>query len=123
MKKRLSKLFDPPRRCTVLGYVDATTAPSGIIDRGDGVEEAARRAKEIGGDAIIVQSRSRQYAGTISSGGAFTSSSYNGNFYGTAMGGSVYGDIYGSGHANTSAWGMSVPMSRGKASVLVIKFK
>ena len=41
----------PARPYIVLGYLDATTAP--IRQRGV-VEFAARRAKEIGGDAIIV---------------------------------------------------------------------
>jgi hypothetical protein len=36
------------------------------------VEFAARRVKEIGGDAIIVQRSGRLYVGTYSSGSAFT---------------------------------------------------
>ena len=64
-----------------------------------------------------------QYAGTYSSGGAFTSGNYSGNFSGTAVGGNVYGQSYGSGYAATNAWGSSVPLFRGKASVLIIKFK
>jgi hypothetical protein len=110
----------PPRPYSVLGYLDATTAP---IRRRGVVEFAARRAKEIGGDAIIVQSSGSQYAGTYSSGGAFTSGNYSGNFTGTAIGGSVYGQTSGSGYATTNAWGASVPLFLGKASVLIIKFK
>jgi hypothetical protein len=102
----------PPRPYNVLGYLDATTAP--IRQRGV-VEFAARRAKEIGGDAIIVQSSGRQYAGTYSSGGAFTSGNYAGTY--------GYGNIYGSGYATTNARGTSVPLFLGKASVLIIKFK
>jgi hypothetical protein len=71
----------------------------------------------------IVQSSGRQYAGTYSSGGAFTSGNYTGNFSGTAVDGSVYGHTYGSGYATTNTWGTSVPLFRGKASVLIIKFK
>ena len=102
----------PPRPYVVLGYLDATTAP---IRRRGVVEFAARRAKEIGGDAIIVQSSGSQYAGTLHSGGAFTSGNYTGTY--------GYGNIYGSGYATTNAWGSSVPLFRGKASVLIIKFK
>jgi hypothetical protein len=58
----------------VIGYLDATTAP--IRHRG-AVAFAARRAKELGADAIIVLSCGTEYAGTISSGSAFTS----GQFY------------------------------------------
>ncbi len=110
----------PPRPYIVLGYLDATTAP--IRQRGV-VEFAARRAKEIGGDAIIVQSTGRQYVGTYSSGGAFTSGNYSGTFSGTAIGSGVYGHTYGSGYATTSTWGTSIPLFAGKASVLIIKFK
>jgi len=110
----------PPRPYIVLGYLDATTAP--IRQRGV-VEFAARRAKEIGGDAIIVHSSGRQFAGTYHSGGAFTSGNYTGSFTGTAIGGNVYGQTYGGGYATTNAWGASVPLFLGKASVLIIKFK
>jgi hypothetical protein len=110
----------PPRPYIVLGYLDATTAP--IRQRGV-VEFAARRAKEIGGDAIIVIGTGTQYAGTYSSGGAFTSGNYSGNFSGTAVGANVYGQSHGSGYATTNAWGSSVPLFLGKASVLIIKFK
>lgn len=101
----------PPRPYTVLGYLDATTAP---IRRRGVVEFSARRAKEIGGDAIIVMSSGTQYAGTYSTGSAFTSGNYTGTY--------GYGNIYGSGYATTNAWGTSVPLFRGKASVLIIKF-
>ena len=106
----------PPRHYIVLGYLSATTAP---VRRREVVEFAARRAKEIGGDAIIVLSSGAQYAGTINQGGAFTS----GNYSGTYVGGSGYGNIYGSSYAATNAWGSSVPLFLGKASVLIIKFK
>jgi hypothetical protein len=41
----------------------------------------------------------------------------------TAIGGNVYGQTYGSSYATTNAWGTSVPLFLGKASVLIIKFK
>lgn len=106
----------PQRPYIVLGYLDATTAP---VRRRGVVEFAARRAKEIGGDAIIVQNSGAQYAGTYSSGGAVTS----GNYTGTYVVGGRYGSVSSSGFATTNAWGSSVPLFAGKASVLIIKFK
>jgi hypothetical protein len=72
---------------------------------------AANEAKARGGDAIILQGSSREYAGTISTGGATATGNYWGNVYaGTA-------------NATATSWGASVPVFQGKASVLVIKFK
>jgi hypothetical protein len=88
----------PPRPYKVLGYLDATTAP--IRQRGV-VEFAARRAQEIGGDAIIVQTA--EGSGTYSSESAYTSCNYSGTFSGTAIGSGVYGHTYGSGYATTNA--------------------
>jgi hypothetical protein len=62
----------------VIGYLDATTAP--IRHRGV-IAFAARRAKELGADAIIVLSHGTEYAGTISTGSAFTS----GQVYGSSL--------------------------------------
>jgi hypothetical protein len=66
----------PPRPYNVIGYLDATTAP--IRHRG-AVAFAARRAKELGADAIIVLSHGTEYA--ISTSSAFTS----GQFYGSGF--------------------------------------
>ena len=82
----------PPGPYVALGYLGATTAP---VRRRGVVEFGARRAKEIGGDAILVQSSGSDYAGTVS----------------------------GIGYSTTNAFGTSVPLFRGKASVLIIKFK
>src|SRR6266481_1862215 len=60
----------PDRPYIVLGYLDATTAP---IRRRGVVAFAARRAKELGADAIIVMQQGQEYAGSISSGSAYTS--------------------------------------------------
>jgi hypothetical protein len=53
-------------------------------------EFAARRVKEIGGDAIIVQRCGRLYVGTYSLGSTFTSGDYSWTFTGTAIGAGVY---------------------------------
>jgi hypothetical protein len=94
----------PDRHYIVLGYLDATTAP---IRRRGVVGFAARRAKELGADAIIVMQQGQEYAGSISNGSAFTS----GNFYNNSF------------TATTTGTGFSAPLFLGKAEVLAIKWK
>src|SRR5216684_1155926 len=60
----------PPRHYEILGYLDATAAP--IRKRGV-VRYASSRAKDLGGDAIIVLQEGAEYRGTYSSGEANTS--------------------------------------------------
>jgi uncharacterized protein YbjQ (UPF0145 family) len=92
------------RSTTVLGRLDATTAP---IRRRGVVAFAARRAKELGADAIIVMQQGQEYAGSISSGSAYTS-----------------GFLYNRGFtATTTGTGFSAPLFLGKAEVLAIKWK
>jgi hypothetical protein len=114
----------PPRPYNVLGYLDATTAP---IRRKGVVAFAARRAKEVGGDAIVVLQEDSEYVGTYSSGSAYTTGAVTGSYAGRTTYGPGYasttGNIYGRGYATTSASSFSVPMFAGKASVLIIKFK
>src|SRR6266436_1946344 len=88
----------------VLGYLDATTAP---IRRRGVVAFAARRAKELGADAIIVLSHGTEYAGTISTGSAFTS----GQFCGSGF------------NATTTGTSFSGPLVFGKASIILIKWR
>lgn len=102
----------PPRPYIVLGYLDARTAP---IRRRGVVRYAASRAKELGGDAIIVLQEGSEYVGTYSGGSAYT--------YGSASGYSYGNSYYGSGSATTSYSGASVPLFAGRASVIIIKFK
>jgi hypothetical protein len=94
----------PPRPYNVVGYLDATTAP---MRRRGVVAFAARRAKELGADAIIVLSHGTEYAGTISTGSAFTS----GQFYGTGF------------NATTTGTSFSGPLVFGKASIIMIKWR
>ena len=102
------------RAYIVLGYVEAATSAGTGDYRTDAINAAARRAKAIGGDAIIVQSNGSDYAGTYSTGGAVASGNYSGNVTGTA--------VSGTGYSTTSSWGTGAPLSRGRAIVLVIKF-
>ena len=92
----------PPRPYVVLGYLDADTAP---IRRKGVVEFAAKRAKEIGGDAIIVQSVGSEYAGTYSTGSASTTTNYSGNVVATPVGQNVFGTVRGTGYSTTNSWG------------------
>lgn len=102
----------PPRPYEILGYLDATTAP---IRRRGVVRYAASCAKKLGGDAIIVLEEGTEYAGTYNSGSAYTSANVSGYNYGNTF--------YGSGNATTTYSGNSIPMFKGRASVIVIKFK
>lgn len=57
--------YGPPSRpYEVLGYLDVTTAP---IRRRGVVRYAASRAKELGGDAIVVLHEGAEYRGTYHS--------------------------------------------------------
>jgi hypothetical protein len=94
----------PDRPYNVIGYLDATTAP---IRRRGVIGFAARRAKELGADAIVVLSQGSEYAGTVSTGNAFTS----GNFYPGGF------------NATTTGSRVSVPLMLGKAQVLAIKWR
>ena len=105
----------PARPYIVLGYVEAATSAGTGDYRTDAINASARRAKALGGDAIIVQSNGSDYAGTYSTGGAVTSGNFSGNVTGTT--------VSGAGFATTSSWGIGAPLSRGRATVLVIKFK
>jgi hypothetical protein len=94
----------PNRPYNVIGYLDATTAP--IRSRGV-VGFAARRAKELGADAIIVLEQGQQYAGTFSTGNAYTTGTfYSGGFNATTTGSSFAAGLY-----------------LGKAKVLAIKWR
>lgn len=94
----------PNRPYVVIAYLEAITAP---IRRRGVVAFAARRAKELGADAIIVMQQGQEYAGTISNGSAFTS-----------------GNVYNNGStATTTGTAVAVPLFFGKAQVLAIRWK
>lgn len=94
----------PNRPYNVIGYLDATTAP---IRRRGVVAFAARRAKELGADAIIVLAEGQEYAGAFSTGNAYTTGFvYRGGFNATTTGTSFAGALY-----------------RGRAKVLAIKWR
>jgi len=102
----------PDRPYNVIGYLDATTAP---IRRRGVVAFAARRAKELGGDAIIVLHQGTEYAGTLTSANAYTSGNVSGSFIGN--------NFTGTGSATTTGTSFSAPLFFGKASILVIKWR
>ena len=94
----------PSRPYTVIGYLDATTAP---IRRRGAVAFAARRAQELGADAIIVLQKGEKYAGSISDIDTFTT----GSFYGGGF------------NATTTGTGFSTPLFLGIAQVLAIRWR
>ena len=116
--------YGPPNRpYTVLGSLDATTRRGRWQDAASAVQDAARVAKRMGADAIIVMGSGKEQVGTASFGNASTSSNYSGGFFGAATGNSLYGHTYGNGFATTNMFSSSFGSYQGKASVLVIKFK
>ena len=102
----------PPRPYKIVGYLDATTAP---VRRRGVVSFAARRAKEMGGDAIIIASKGLEYAGNYTTSSASTQAVYTGQRIGNTY--------YGRGNAFTSEGSASAALYRGTASVIVIKFR
>jgi hypothetical protein len=123
-KYDLPAYYGPPNRpYIVLGSLDATTVRGIGQDAESAVQDAARVAKRMGADAIIVIGSGREQTGTSSIGTASTNSSYTGGVYGAALGNSVYGRTYGSGSSTTNVFGSSFGSYQGKASLLVIKFK
>jgi hypothetical protein len=116
--------YGPPNRpYIVLGSLDATTERGIGQDAASAVQDAARVAKRMGADAIIVIGSGREQVGTGSFATASTKSNYTGGVYGAALGNSVYGRTYGSGSSTTNMFGSSFGSYQGKASVLVIKWK
>ena len=89
----------PKSSHTVIGYLDATTAPNrrfGIVSF------VARRAKELGADAVIILNKEGQPVGSVSTGSSFTN---------------VFGNT-----AMTTGNSMSFPIVFGKAAVIMIKW-
>jgi hypothetical protein len=113
----------PDRPYIVLGSLDATTVRGIGQNESSAVQDAARVAKRMGANAVIVLGSGREQVGTSSFGTVSTHSSETGAFYGAALGNSVYGHTYGSGSSTTNMFGSSFGSYQGKASVLVIKFK
>jgi hypothetical protein len=102
----------PNRPYNIVGYLDATTAP---IRRRGVVAFAARRAKELGADAIIVLQQGTEYAGTVGAANSTTSTNVSGSFIGNTF--------TGTGFANTTGTSVSVPLFFGKASIIIVKWR
>jgi uncharacterized protein YbjQ (UPF0145 family) len=116
--------YGPPNRpYIVLGSLDATTVRGIGQDAESAVQDAARVAKRMGADAVVVIGSGRERVGTGSFATASTNSNYTGGFKAAAVGNGVYGRAYGSGSSTTNIFGSSFGSYQGKASVLVIKFK
>ena len=81
----------PDRPYIMLGSLDATTNRGIGQDEASAVQDAARVAKRMGADAIIVIGSRREQVGTSSFGTVSTQSSGTGGFYGDVVGNSVYG--------------------------------
>jgi hypothetical protein len=103
----------PPRPYVILGAVAASHGQTWAWSdaESEAMASAANEAKARGGDAIILQGSSREYAGTYSTGGATATGNYSGNVYGGTV------------SSTATSWGTSFPVFQGRASVIVIKFK
>src|SRR5256886_6979421 len=115
--------YGPPNRpYIVLGSLDATTVRGIGQDAESAVQDAARVAKRMGANAIIVIGSGREQVGTSSFGTATTNSSFTGGVYGAAVGNSVYGRTYGSGSSTTNMFCSFLGSFPGETAVLGIQF-
>jgi hypothetical protein len=113
----------PDRPYIVLGSLDAHSQVQGMLNSPtEDIWVAARRAKELGGDAIIVLNRNSENLGTVSSAGMKAQTASNNSFYGTLVGNSVYGQGYASGSTVANAWGLTSTMKRRSCVAIVIKW-
>jgi hypothetical protein len=127
----------PPRPYSVIGFIDATTAP---IRRQGVVAFAARRAKENGADAVIVLDEGSEYAGSFATASGSSTTNYTGSYSGTStfsgstqyLGGgttSLYGTerregtLRGVGTTSSFGTATSLPFYKGRAQVIAIKWK
>jgi hypothetical protein len=99
----------PSHPYLILGYLDARTAP---IRRRGVVAFAARRARRLGADAIIVMQPGQELAAAFSNDSAFSSGNVHKHRFTVTTTGTGY-----------SAQGYSPPLVLGKAQVLAIKWR
>jgi hypothetical protein len=92
---------DPPRRFQVLGIID-DERPGGIIPMAELKHDIAKKAREHGGNAVILISSSSQLAGY------YSSATVNTQVYGTS--------------ATSFGSGTTVPITRRASKYVVIKY-
>jgi hypothetical protein len=92
---------DPPRRFRILGIID-DERPGGIIPRAELKHDIVKKARQHGGDAVILISSSSQLAGYYSAG------TVNTNFYGTT--------------ATSFGSSTTIPITRRASKFAVIKY-
>jgi hypothetical protein len=92
---------DPPRKFRLLGIID-DQRPGGIIPMAEMKHDIAKKAREHGGDAVIIISSSSQLAGY------YTAANLNTQFYGNSA------TSYGS--------STTIPLTRHTSKYAVIKY-
>jgi hypothetical protein len=92
---------DPPRRFRILGVID-DERPGGLIPMAKLKHDIVKKAREQGGDAVILLSSSSQLAGY------YTASTANAQFYGNSA----------TGFGSTT----TVPLTRRASKFIVIKY-
>jgi len=75
-------LGTPPRKYQVIGIITDVRKSGKLRGKTIGSETIAKRAKEAGGDAVIVYDRNAQQTGSVATGNA---SAYGNNVYGNAF--------------------------------------
>jgi hypothetical protein len=120
-KYGLPVYFGPPdRRYRVLGYMETESAPLAMWETGksERIKPAVKEAIKNGADALVLLSSGTNIAGSTTFGSAQWGSS-------TTTTGGVYGNYFNAQSRTTgSGFGssMTVPMRKGYARVLAIKF-
>jgi hypothetical protein len=92
---------DPPRRFRILGIID-DERPGGLIPRAELKHDIVKKAREHGGDAVILLSSSSQLAGYYTAGTA------NAQFYGNS--------------ATSFGSATTVPLTRRTSKFVVIRY-
>ncbi len=103
----------PPRKFQVIGVITDSRAagPLAMAGRNKGI---AAMAKAHGGDGVLLSVDERQFAGTVSTGNAFTT--MNANAFVAGNRATAYGTAYGFGY------GASIPTHRANAKYYIIRY-
>lgn len=107
----------PNRKFRVVGIID-DERPGGLIPRATRMSDIVKKAKESGGDAIIVYNEGSQVAGFINNSFGSSTANFSGNAY-------TYGNttnISGTGYGTSQSTGFSAPMMRLTTKAAVIKY-
>ena len=96
----------PDRPYNVLGYIQVENAPTGLLRKSESIKSAVKEAAKHGADGMILLESGTDVAGVYSTSSAFgTAQAYGGTAYSSGFG-----------------FGTSVPIRKGHARAIAIKF-